>query len=160
MKEAFKAFGFVILGVFALIRYGGQYFDLFSTYGRSEEDRYLKVGYNYIKDRNLTINPENSLVSTDALKELVIKLEARKHLNSLYPEADFSIKNISLLSEENNNEKYDITVYIDDATTDTIFYQYEITIAKIDTENLVSEIRENIYELDIIEHTDLKLKAD
>lgn len=76
-----------------------------------------------MKDRNLTINSENSLVSTDALKELVIKLEARKHLNSLYPEADFSIKNISLLSEENNNEKYDITAYIDDVTTtNTIFF--------------------------------------
>jgi hypothetical protein len=161
MKEVFKAFGFVILGIFALIKYGGQYFDLFDTYGRSDQKLNIRRGSEYYKSKNLVINAENYIVSSNTIKEVFIKNETRKHLNSLYPETNFSIKSICLLSEENINEKYGITAYIDNPTaTDTIFYQYEITIAKIDPETILSKKSENTLQMEIIDYSGLTLKTD
>lgn len=104
----------------------------------------------------------NNYIDKEKIKIPLIKNEADKYVNGLYPGTTFIIKDVVLLSNNDTaTEAYQITAYIDDtATTDTIFYQYEMTVEKMDIVALLSQSNGDSKRIkaNVIDCSGLKLK--
>lgn len=145
MRNAFAVIS-LIFTIFSVARFGSQC--------QNRRPSSYQNNYRY------TQWTDYSLINQEKIKKIYIESGADKYINSLYPETTFIIKNVDLMSvDESQNETYEVIAYIDDpGATDTIFYQYEMTVEKLNTATLLSKNSRHLKHVNIIECSGLKLK--
>jgi hypothetical protein len=120
--------------------------------------------YSFTQYKNIKL-PEEIFQSHDyneKVKIPVIRVKVKEYLDNLYPGTKFTIKKVTLLSNKPEGDIYQTTAYIDDpvTTTDTIFYQCRMTIAKMDIASLLRDKEKYIARINITDFSGLVLKED